>query len=432
MLLMLLLAAHASLLAGRDVVSLLLNLGHIFPYFNFCFDSFVVLRVRPYSNVFALVRLPLDPRVSASASVSPLCIDKGGRLRKRCVPRNGCQDRRKDSSEYIIRKVLLIWVGVDGIGWLGRDHWHPERAIEEALQNTCYLSAYSEVSRRDSSRYHRGGHWNHPLIYRGANAHWRVQEAGVVTTRFMAALEAAAAAEQNTLPPPPERTEAEKALVADDSGISSLHAHDEKEPTHAIAATPGMRTIAIRSGVLAILSYFYGLSKECLYAFLEEFCRYCDIQPVQARSTSEDCRLKAIPFVLKGDAGVWLSRLPEGSIRTWVEFRMIFLDRFFLASKTSALKREITEARQEYDEPLGQYWDRFQWLLQACPNHKLGEREIYSIFYGGHTVNSKNDLNLAAQRDFSKTPFSQAKNILQRLIKAKRSYETSRGQYRRG
>ncbi|KAG6434202.1 hypothetical protein SASPL_105825 [Salvia splendens] len=94
---------------------------------------------------------------------------------------------------------------------------------------------------------------------------------------------------------------------------------------------------------------------ECPYAFLEEFCQYCDIQPVPAGSTSEDYRLKAIPFVLKGDAGVWLSRLPEGSIRTWAEFRMIFLDRYFPASKTSALKREITEARQEYDEPLGQY-----------------------------------------------------------------------------
>ncbi|KAG6387196.1 hypothetical protein SASPL_152382 [Salvia splendens] len=253
-------------------------------------------------------------------------------------------------------------------------------------------------------------------------------EADVVITHHRAALEAAAATEQKRQPPQPEQTEAEMAVVVDDSGISALHAHDEKEPTHAIAATHGMRTIAIKSGVLAVLTHFYGLSKECPYSFLEEFCRYCNIQPIPAGSTSEDYRLKAIPFILKGDTGVWLSRLPEGSIRTWAEFRMIFLDLFFLTSKTSALKREITEARQEYDEPLGHYWDRFQGLLQACPNHKLGEREIYSIFYGGLMADSKNDLNLAAQGDFSKTPFSQAKNILERLIEAKRSYETTRGQ----
>ncbi|KAG6397357.1 hypothetical protein SASPL_143524 [Salvia splendens] len=281
-------------------------------------------------------------------------------------------------------------------------------------------------------RYHQGDYWNHPLIYRRTNTQWRVQEAGVVITRRRAALEAAIATEQKTQPPPPERTEAEMAVVADDSGIGSLHAHDEREPTHAIAATPKMRTIAIKSGVLAVLSHFYGLSKECPYAFLEEFCRYCDIQPVPAGSTFEDYRLKAIPFVLKGDAGVWLSRLLEGSIRTWAEFCMRFLDRFFPASKTSALKREITEARQEYDETLGQYWDRFQSLLQACPNYKMEEKEIYSVFYGGLTVDSKNDLNLAAQGDFSKNAFCQAKNILERLIEAKRSYETSRGQYRRG
>ncbi|KAG6421548.1 hypothetical protein SASPL_118104 [Salvia splendens] len=41
------------------------------------------------------------------------------------------------------------------------------------------------------------------------------------------------------------------------------------------------------------------------------------------------------------------------------------------------------------------------------------------------------DLNLAAQGDFPKTAFSQAKNILERLIEVKRSYETSPGQYRR-
>ncbi|KAG6431263.1 hypothetical protein SASPL_109341 [Salvia splendens] len=81
--------------------------------------------------------------------------------------------------------------------------------------------------------------------------------------------------EQNAQPRPPplEQGKEEMALVDNDSGIGSLHAHDEKEPTHAIAVTPGMRTIAIKS------------------------------EPVPAGSTSEDYRLKAIPFVLKGEAG---------------------------------------------------------------------------------------------------------------------------------
>ncbi|KAG6433359.1 hypothetical protein SASPL_104969 [Salvia splendens] len=276
----------------------------------------------------------------------------------------------------------------------------------------------------------------------------RGHEAGVVTTRYRAALAAAASsstAEQLTSEeegelstpvkqeiPLPEEAEAKMVVVDNDWGIGSLHAHDEKEPTHAITVTLGIRALAVKLGVLAVLSNFYGLPKECPYAFLKEFCRYCDIQPVLAGSTSEDYRLKAIPFVLKGDVGIWLRRMPKSSIRTWAEFHMIFLDRFFPTSKTSALKREITKARQEYDEPLGQYWDKFQGLLQECPNHKMGEREVHSTFYGGLTVDNKNDLNLAAQGDFSKTLFSQAKNILERLIEAKRSYETSRGQYRRG
>ncbi|KAG6401007.1 hypothetical protein SASPL_137852 [Salvia splendens] len=134
-------------------------------------------------------------------------------------------------------------------------------------------------------RYRRGGHRNHPFLYREINAHWRVQEAGVVTTRYRAALEAVAAAEKNTQPPPPEQAGAKMDLADNDSGISSSHAHDDMEPTHAIVATPVMRTIAIKSRVLA---------------------------PVPAGSTSEDYRLKANPFILKGDAGVCIEdKCPE-------------------------------------------------------------------------------------------------------------------------
>ncbi|KAG6424589.1 hypothetical protein SASPL_115007 [Salvia splendens] len=257
------------------------------------------------------------------------------------------------------------------------------------------------------------------VAYRETNARWRVQEAGVVTTRYRAALAAVVDADQLTReeegeqnaqpkPPPLQQAEAEMALVADDSGIGSLHAHDEKEPTHAIVVTPGMRTIVIKSEVMVVLSHFYGLSKECPYAFLEEFCRYYDIQPVPAGSTSEDYRLKAIPFILKGDAGVWLSRLPEG-----------------------ALKREITEARHEYDEPLGQYWDRFQGLLQACPNHKVGKWEIYSIFYGGLTVDSKNDLNSQpkgiSQRPHSAKPKTSWKGLSRPNVRTRRPVDSTKG-----
>ncbi|KAG6414477.1 hypothetical protein SASPL_127278 [Salvia splendens] len=105
-------------------------------------------------------------------------------------------------------------------------------------------------------RYQRGGHWNHPFLHRETYAHWRVLEVDVVTTRYRAAQAAAAAAaeqltseeekEENTQPKPPPPEQAEMAFVDNDSGIGSLHAHDEKEPTPAIAVTLGMRTIAIK------------------------------------------------------------------------------------------------------------------------------------------------------------------------------------------
>ncbi|KAG6394575.1 hypothetical protein SASPL_145164 [Salvia splendens] len=173
-------------------------------------------------------------------------------------------------------------------------------------------------------RYHRDNHWNHPLMYRDTNAHWRVQEAGVVTTRYRAALAVAAAVDQLTSeeegeqneqprPPPLEQAKAEMALVDNDSGIGSRHAHDEKEPTHAIAVTPGMQTITIKSGVLAILSHFYGLSKECPYAFLEEFCRYCFEVLIIA--------LQCLPQLPKADTALMGSTLHSGIM--WILFHVL-------------------------------------------------------------------------------------------------------------
>ena len=58
-----------------------------------------------------------------------------------------------------------------------------------------------------------------------------------------------------------------------------------------------------------------------------------------------------------------------------------FLDQFFLSTKTSALKKEISSARKDYDESLSEYWSRYMSLLDACPNHWMSEAEIYNIFY---------------------------------------------------
>ncbi|XP_042023037.1 activity-regulated cytoskeleton associated protein 2-like [Salvia splendens] len=138
---------------------------------------------------------------------------------------------------------------------------------------------------------------------------------------------------------------------------------------------------------------FYGHKIECTYEFLHEFCKPCSIQKRPPNSTEKDYRLRALPFALKGVANTWLLRLPENSISSWADFRLLFLDYFFPSNKTYAIKKEILEFRQDYDEALSQYWSRFKGLLDSCPNNRMCEAEVYNIFYEGANPESKDLLN---------------------------------------
>ena len=119
---------------------------------------------------------------------------------------------------------------------------------------------------------------------------------------------------------------------------------------------------------------------------------------------------------MKGEANTWLLRLPPDSIHTWKDFKLEFLDYFFPSNKTNALKKEIHECKQEYDESLSQYWSRFKGLLDACPNHRMMEAETYYLFYEGANPESKDLMNSS----------SEARDTLGRLIDAKKAYDNPR------
>ncbi|XP_070041095.1 uncharacterized protein [Nicotiana tomentosiformis] len=51
--------------------------------------------------------------------------------------------------------------------------------------------------------------------------------------------------------------------------------------------------------------------------------------------------LRAFPFSLKDDAKQWLRSLPTKSIRTWEEMPTKFLEKYFSATKTGKMRKEI-------------------------------------------------------------------------------------------
>ncbi|XP_047952083.1 uncharacterized protein LOC125197385 [Salvia hispanica] len=159
--------------------------------------------------------------------------------------------------------------------------------------------------------------------------------------------------------------------------------------------------------------------------------KICKAQRRPAGASEDDYRLKALPFVLKGEANTWFMRLPADSINTWADFKSVFLAEFFPSSNTSALKMKISCIRQEYDETLSEYWEKYMSLLESCPNHRMKEIEVHHTFNEGMNKETKDLANSSSGGDFTQLRVSEAKKVFCKLLNAKKTYDNARDGYSR-
>ncbi|KAL1549348.1 hypothetical protein AAHA92_17463 [Salvia divinorum] len=229
----------------------------------------------------------------------------------------------------------------------------------------------------------RFGRWNNPINWKDIESNWRIREVATpVTTRSgintVGLSTISSGSEEDSDPPPQMKVESDlfsgskraKEDMAnnmeDDPEIGSPNAHLSGEPAQAIVMTPGQAGIEVKNNVLAIMPHFYGCKIDNPCEFLHKFCKLCGIQ-----------------------------KRPS-----WAKFGSVFLDYFFPATQTNALKKEIQGATQEGDEMLSQYWGGFKGLLDACPNNRMTEAEIYNNFYEGLAPESKDLVNWSSGGDF--------------------------------
>nr|GEX06316.1 reverse transcriptase domain-containing protein [Tanacetum cinerariifolium] len=77
-----------------------------------------------------------------------------------------------------------------------------------------------------------------------------------------------------------------------------------------------------------------------------------------------------------------------------------FINQFFLPSKTTNLRNEITNIQQRFDESFSEAWDRFKYLLRACPHHGFSELHQLDTFYNALNSKDQNSLNSAGGGNF--------------------------------
>ena len=112
--------------------------------------------------------------------------------------------------------------------------------------------------------------------------------------------------------------------------------------------------------------------------------------------TDSQKKLRLFPFTLTGRARDWLLSLPSGTIQTWEELELKFLEKYFLMSKYWDKKMEISNFKQGESESLYDAWERFTLMLKRGPNHELTEKQYLQIFTEGLKNNIRMFLDASA------------------------------------
>nr|GFB24531.1 reverse transcriptase domain-containing protein [Tanacetum cinerariifolium] len=107
-------------------------------------------------------------------------------------------------------------------------------------------------------------------------------------------------------------------------------------------------------------------------------------------------KLLLFPFSLEGEARIWLDKEPPRSILTWEDLVSKFINQFFLTSKTTYLRNEITNFLQKSNETFNEAWERFKDLLRQCPHHGFSELHQLDTFYNALNPNDQDTLDSAA------------------------------------
>ncbi|GKE70145.1 retrovirus-related pol polyprotein from transposon TNT 1-94 [Tanacetum coccineum] len=103
--------------------------------------------------------------------------------------------------------------------------------------------------------------------------------------------------------------------------------------------------------------------------------------------------LRVFPISLTGAVSRWLGNEPTGSIKTWEDLKIKFLNKYCPPGRTAKKMEEINNFQQEPDETLYQAWERFKELLMKCPQHYLTEMQEVILFYNGLDVPTRQILD---------------------------------------
>ncbi|CAL1371290.1 unnamed protein product [Linum trigynum] len=133
---------------------------------------------------------------------------------------------------------------------------------------------------------------------------------------------------------------------------------------------------------------FHGLKDEEARVHLSHFLQLTNGFKLNG-VPDDEIRLHLFPHSLAGNAKRWLETQPPLSITSWDNLASKFVHRYYPASKTTEIQREITHFRQEPDESLRDAWERYMGYFWQCPHHGFSDAFTVGNFYNALSPDSQ-------------------------------------------
>jgi len=144
---------------------------------------------------------------------------------------------------------------------------------------------------------------------------------------------------------------------------------------------------------------FHGLAQEHPIDHIERFEDL--VSSIKAEGVSSDYFLcKLFPYSLAGDASSWLKQLKPGSLTTWKEIKVVFLNNFYNDARSEELRMKISTFSQEAAEAFKAAWIKFRGYQRDCPHHGFSEVQLLGIFFRGVDWRYQMALDAASNGNF--------------------------------
>jgi hypothetical protein len=184
----------------------------------------------------------------------------------------------------------------------------------------------------------------------------------------------------------------------------------------------------IKNTVLNALkeNQFTGSETQCPNIHLAHFfeaCSYTDPNGI----TESDKRLRLFKLSLAGRARDWIDTLPSGTITTWTELEIKFLDKYFPIHKFLERRAEITGFEQGDAESLHDAWERFQLCLKKCPKHGLDSHQQMQHFTQGLRPQTRMLLDASAGGSLKNKDESEARELIESMAQNEYRVQNDRG-----